>query len=200
MKTLILTFTSAAMLFACAGKESYDPLKDYEEVQASTNLDMPTAAGVTADKQVSVAHGEYLVELLGCGSCHTDGALVGKPDMSRLLAGSRVGLAYTNPLENKNPGIVYPRNLTPDRDTGLGLWTDQQIADAVRSGAGRHGPRRILVMPWQRYAKINDKDVAAIVDYLRSLDPVAHRVPVAVPVGKRTQNPYVHFGVYQSRS
>lgn len=199
MKTLLLTIASGMLLVACASTDNYNPLEDYKEVDATTNLDMPTPTDVSADKQTMITRGEYLVELLGCGSCHTDGALIGKPDMSRSMAGSRVGIAYTNPLENKNPGIVFPPNLTPDRETGLGRWTDEDIAAALKAGAGRHGPRRILVMPWQRYAKISDQDVAAIIGYLRSLDPVVHQVPFAVQAGIQARNPFVHFGVYQSR-
>ena len=200
MKILLIMIASVVLLASCANQQYYNPLEEYEEVDAVTNLDMPTPANVSADVKTKVAHGEYLVEMLGCGSCHTDGALVGKPDMRRSMAGSSVGIAYTNPLENKNPGIVFPRNLTPDRKTGLGTWTTGEIAAAVRSGAGRHGQRRILVMPWQRYAKISDTDVQAIIDYLRSLDPVVHQVPNPVPAGTRTRNPYVHFGVYRSRA
>ena len=199
MKTLLLTIASGMLLVACASTDHYNPLEDYEEVNAATNLDMPTPADVPEEKKQLIARGEYLVELLGCGACHTDGALIGKPDMDRTLAGSSVGIAHTNPLENQNPGIVFPRNLTPDKETGLGLWSEESIAAAIQAGAGQHGPRRILVMPWQRYAKISQQDIAAIVGYLRSLDPVVHQVPDAVPTGRRTRNPFVHFGVYQSR-
>lgn len=199
MKSLLLAIAAGTLLVACASSDYYNPLEDYEEVDAATNLDMPTPADVPLEKQQAIARGEYLTELLGCGACHTDGALIGKPDMSRPLAGSSIGIAYTNPLENKNPGIVFARNLTPDRDTGLGLWSEEQIATAVRAGAGRHGQRLILVMPWQRYAKISNEDVAAIVGYLRNLDPIEHQVPNAVSAGVKTRNPYVHFGVYRSR-
>jgi hypothetical protein len=139
------------------------------------------------------------VELLGCGTCHTDGALLGEPVMSRSLAGSGVGIAYTNPLEDRNPGVVFAPNITPDRDTGIGRWTDDEIADAVRTGLGRHGPQGILVMPWQAYSKISDDDTWAIVGYLRSLEPVEHQVPYDVSLGTPTNEPFVHFGIYRSR-
>jgi mono/diheme cytochrome c family protein len=199
MKAIILTIACGALLIACANTDYYNPLEDYQEVNAATNLDMPTPSVVTAEDKELVAHGEYLVELLGCGSCHTDGALIGIPDMSRTLAGSSVGIAYTNPLGNKNPGVVFPKNLTSDRETGLGLWTDEQITTAIQAGAGRHGPRRILVMPWQHYTKISAQDIRSIVKYLRSLDPVAHQVPNPIAEGTKSRHPFVHFGVYQSR-
>ena len=199
MSSKIFLLFVALVLAACATDDYYDPLQDYEVVDAVAIMDAPTPTGVLPENQALVARGEYLVELLGCGACHTEGALIGKPDLSLSLAGSTIGIAYTNPLQNANPGIVYAPNLTPDRDTGLGRWSEQEIMDAVRAGTGRHGPRRILVMPWQGYAKISDEDAWAIVGYLRSLEPVEHRVPADVPVGSRARSPYVHFGVYRSR-
>lgn len=199
MKTLRLSLLTPLFLLACATEAPFDPLIDYEQVDATTILDAPTPVNVAPENAESVARGEYLVELLGCGACHTDGALIGEPDMGRSLAGSRIGIAYTNPLENRNPGVVFAPNITPDRDTGIGRWTDNEIAEAVRAGLGRHGPRRILVMPWQGYAKISDEDAWAIVGYLRSLEPIENLVPADVPEGRRSDSPYVHFGVYRSR-
>ena len=195
----ILASTLCALIAACATETYYDPLENYEQIEPSGVLDAPTPGGVAAENQATVARGEYLVELLGCGSCHTDGALIGRPDMHRALAGSRIGIAYTSPFENPNPGIVFPPNITPDDETGIGRWSDQQIADAVRAGLGRHAGRRIMVMPWQAYARISEEDAWAIVGYLRSLDPVRHRVPEDVSPGSPTREDYVHFGVYRSR-
>ncbi len=139
-----------------------------------------------------------MVELLGCGACHTDGALAGEPDFDRSLADSQTGFAYTDPLGEKYPGIIYLANITPDDTTGIGAWTDQQIANAIRAGIGRHGSRRIAWMPWQGYARISDDDVDAIVSYLRTIKPVRHQVPDEVAPGKRATHPYVYFGVYRS--
>jgi mono/diheme cytochrome c family protein len=194
-----LSLALPILLAACATEDYYDPLRDYEQVDATTILDAPSVTGVAPENQAAVDRGEYLVELLGCGACHTDGALVGQPDLSKALAGSRIGIAYTSPLENQYPGIVFPANITPDRDTGIGRWTDDEIRNAVRAGLGRHGPERILVMPWQGYAQISDDDAWAIVAYLRSIEPVEHQVPVNVPVGRKSDRPFVHFGVYRSR-
>jgi mono/diheme cytochrome c family protein len=199
MNYRLILLATALMIAACAANDSYNPLDDFDAVDAMTVLDAPTPAGVAPENQAAVTRGEYLVELLGCGVCHTEGALVGEPDMTRSLAGSSIGIAYTSPFENPRPGIVFAPNLTPDRDTGIGRWTDEEIMEAVRTGLGRHGPNRILVMPWQGYARITDDDAWAIVAYLRSMDPVENTVPVNVPVGQKTSETYVHFGVYRSR-
>jgi hypothetical protein len=119
--------------------------------------------------------------------------------MDRWLAGSKIGIAYTNPMEFSRPGIVFPPNLTPDAETGIGNWSREQVAAAIRAGEGRHGRGRILVMPWQAYAKLSDADAFAIAEYLKRLEPISFRVPENVPPGSRTSEEYVHFGVYRSR-
>ena len=186
-------------LLSCATNSDVEPLDQYEEVSATTMLDAPAPRpGHSAPAfQEQAAHGEYLVELLGCAVCHSDGALVGMPVPGKALAGSGIGIAWSNPMGDELPGIVYPPNITPDIETGIGLWSDQQIANAIRSGIGRHGDRPITVMPWQGYARISDDDIVAITAYLRSIDPVYHEVPNEVDPGQQATAPYVYFGVYQ---
>ena len=190
---------AAVLLVAGACAPAGNPLKDYEALDATTLFEAPPPTAVAAADREAVARGKYLVELLGCGACHTEGALTGRPNMHRWLAGSSVGIAYTNPLEFSRPGIAFPPNITPHPETGIGRWSRQQVAAAIRAGAGRHGRGRILVMPWQGYAKLSDEDVLAIVDYLHSVEPINSRVPENVPPGQRTSQEYVHFGVYRSR-
>ena len=186
---------------ACAGGPAYDPMSEYEELESATILDAPSpvAGNFAPENRYLVERGEYLVQLLGCGSCHTDGALEGAPKTDRSLAGSRTGIAWMNPFRNEFPGVVYPPNITPDRETGIGEWSDAQIAAAIRAGLGRHLSRRIAVMPWQGYARLHDDDVDGIVAYLRSITPVRHEVPAEVLPGSRASEPYVYFGTYRSR-
>ena len=204
MKTISVTLT-CFFLASCATETATqaprDSMQNYEEVAATAVLDAPepVPGNFAPENLYQVERGEYLVELLGCGSCHTDGALEGVPDFDRALAGSGIGIAFSNPMGNQRPGIVFPPNLTPDEKTGLGSWSDQQIADALRLGAGRHTGRRIVIMPWQGYNKMTDEDVAAIVAYLRSIKPVRHKVPDEVLPGQETDSPFVYFGVYRSR-
>ncbi|MDH3587821.1 MAG: cytochrome c [Gammaproteobacteria bacterium] len=194
-KSLFAALLLLFMLAACAG--TYDPTDDYESVEPVTMMSAPAARSPGASSDAA-KRGRYLVELVGCATCHTDGALVGKPRMDRWLAGSQVGIAYSNPLEVDNPGVVFPRNITPDDETGLGRWTDEEIAGAIRTGVGRHGVA-VPVMPWPAFAKLSDTDVNAIVAYLRRLPPVSHKVPDRVAKGIKTNELYVHFGVYRSR-
>lgn len=201
MKSAKILVFAAVLVGGCAAEAPMDLLVDYEEVDATTILDAPTSKPGTYSPQNRnvVARGEYLIELLGCGSCHTDGALIGEPDMQRSLAGSTIGIAFTNPLGERHPGVIYPSNITPDKTTGIGTWSDTQIANAIRAGIGRHGSRRLASMPWRGYAKLMDDDVTAIVSYLRTIDAVEHEVPAEVEPGRRATSPFVYFGVYRSR-
>lgn len=197
--TLFVASTYA--LFGCAVERDVEVLDEYREVQNATVLSAPEAGAsrVSPESRETAARGKYLVELLGCGACHTDGALVGEPDTSRALAGSTIGIAFSNPLGDARPGIVYAPNLTPDAETGIGDWSDAAIAAAIRAGQGRHGSRRIAVMPWQSYAKLTAADTAAIVAYLRTIEPIRHQVPTEVPPGRRANTRFVYFGVYERR-
>ena len=172
-----------------------NPLAGMTEVTAARGLTAPQPESDDAD----VRHGQYMVGLLGCTSCHTDGALIGEPDLDKSLAGSSIGIAYTNPMTGRHPGVVYPGNLTPDPETGLGNWTEEQIVTLLRSGTGRHGRQTRPIMPWISYVQLSDEDAVAIARYLQSLPAVRHKVPDAVPPGTPAKTPLVHVGLYRSR-
>jgi mono/diheme cytochrome c family protein len=171
-----------------------DPLKGMTPVEASKGLALPESDSNDAQ----LMQGRYLVGLLGCASCHTDGALVGKPDPARTLAGSGIGIAYTNPMLNEFPGAVYPSNLTPDPETGLGNWSIGEIVKLLRSGTNRHGRQTMTIMPWTSYAQLSDDDATAIASYLKSLAPIRHAVPPQVQPGNPAHTPLVHVGLYRS--
>lgn len=176
-------------------------LQDFETLTPVTIMDSPApdVTRIHSQDATQVTRGKYLVELLGCGSCHTDGALVGLPNDSLRLAGSHIGIAYSDPLRQKNPGVVYPSNLTPDPDTGLGQWRDVEIMQMITSGIDKHGRRKLAVMPWPAYTKLTAEDARAIIAYLRSLAPVTHSVPANVKPGDPAIHPFVYFGVYRKR-
>ncbi len=200
-KLLQIFFISciAILIVACATPPN-NPLEDMREITPTTQMDISQTI-VSENLPYSpeqVMRGEYMVALLGCASCHTDGALTGNANMQRHLAGSQTGIAFTNPLKQSNPGVVYPANLTPDPETGLGNWADDAIMQMIRVGINPDGGHALSVMPWPAHAKISNADMQSIVAYLRSLPPVHHKVPANVRPGQKASAPFVHFGVYQS--
>jgi mono/diheme cytochrome c family protein len=119
----------------------------------------PVSAPSPQDK---VQYGRYLVGIAYCLECHTPRDKNGKIDTSALGAG---GLILPGPW-----GQSVSRNLTP-HETGLRDWTDAQIAAVLRTGVDRNGNRYRPPMPFSWYKKINEPDMAAIVAYLRTLEP-----------------------------
>ncbi|MEZ5923302.1 MAG: cytochrome c [Hyphomicrobiaceae bacterium] len=122
-----------------------------------------------ADEKVE--RGKYLVNIGGCFDCHTPGYFFGKPDMGRYLGGSEVG------FEIPGMGVFYAPNLTPDAETGLGSWTDEQIIAAFQTGVRPDGRQLAPIMPWQALAKLTKEDAEAIAAYLKSLPAVSNKVP-----------------------
>ena len=117
-----------------------------------------------------VEHGKYLVALMGCTDCHTPGHFLGHPDETRYLGGSDVGFGIPN------LGVFVGPNLTPDKETGLGGWSDEQIEKALTTGERPDGRILAPIMPWHALAHLSKPDQAALVAYLRGLPPVRHKV------------------------
>lgn len=186
-----MRFTYLLLALCLAGCANQNRV--FIEKHLDTGAQPPQAPALDQTAQ----RGQYLVGLLGCSSCHTDGALMGQANSRYLLAGSNTGIATSNPLREPNPGMVFPPNLTPDKETGLGLWSETDIALMIKSGEDRHGIRQSAVMPWAAYAQLTDVDALAIAHYLKSLPPVKHQVPKAVRKGQPSDLPHVYFGVYQ---
>jgi mono/diheme cytochrome c family protein len=132
-----------------------------------------------------VARGKYIATITGCNDCHTPGTLYGMPDTTRLLSGSELG--WEGPW-----GVTFPRNLTPDEETGLGTWSEADIIRALRTGVKKDGSAILPPMPWQDFAAMNDEDMRSLVAYLKSIPPVKHKPPaVQPPTGKHMGTRFV---------
>ena len=130
---------------------------------------MSGAANAQSD---AVKRGDYLVNtIMTCGNCHTPkgppAAIAGK-DFSG-------GLTWDEP-----PFKVTAPNITSDKETGLGSWTDAEIVTVLRTGKNRSGVQIAEVMPTAFYGIVTDSDMKAIVAYLRTLTPVKNTVPAPI--------------------
>src|SRR5690348_14482999 len=131
---------------------------------AAPALVMTRAPAATSDQQKfeEIEHGRYLARLADCTACHT------KKDGGKPFAGGR---------EIETPfGMVLSANITPDRDTGIGNWTEQQFDNALLHGIRPDGSRLYPAMPYTAYTKMSRDDVKAIRAYLATLEPVHNRV------------------------
>jgi len=122
-----------------------------------------------------IRHGEYLVKMTDCFSCHTN-----KAEGDKAFAG---GLKIKTPF-----GSLYTSNITPDKETGIGRWSDQQFVRAVREGIAPDGTYYYPVMPYNYYNKMSVQDVLDIKAYLDAVPAVRkpnHRQELKWPFNYR---------------
>jgi mono/diheme cytochrome c family protein len=166
-----------------------------------------TDAGLAAQAYTpSVEHGAYMVRAMGCNDCHTPWKMGPKgpePDMSRALTGHPENLKMPPaPQLPEGPwvavigatqtawsgpwGVSFTANLTPDKETGLGDWTEDMFIKTMRTGLHQGKGRPILPpMPWSMIGKLTDNDLKDVFAYLQSLPPVKNRVPAPVDPTER---------------
>jgi mono/diheme cytochrome c family protein len=128
------------------------------------------ARPAAADDQAALLkRGAYLINgPVACANCHTPRA----PDFSFLP-----GMDFAGGFRIVDPAFdVYAANITQDKETGIGAWTDAQIITAIREGKTREGKINFPPMPVPTYNNMSDDDVKAIVAFLRTVKPVHHEV------------------------
>ena len=152
-----------------------------------------------------VARGKYLVTFGGCNDCHTPlkmGQKGPEPDFTRMLSGHPQDAQLPPPPKLENSpwfaatagmtawtgpwGISYAANLTPDTNSGIGIWTEDMFIKAMRTGRHMGAGRPILPpMPWQSSSALTDEDLKAMYAYLRSIPAIKNTVPQPLgPDGK----------------
>jgi mono/diheme cytochrome c family protein len=127
----------------------------------------PETAPAAESPSEPVARGEYLVKLANCSGCHTPKNEDGSPKADMLLAGS--------PIRDE-----FASNITPDEGTGIGSWTEEQIATFIRTGAEPNGEQIEGAMAQQierRFSKLTEADAAAIAAFLKSIPAVVNQAP-----------------------
>jgi mono/diheme cytochrome c family protein len=112
----------------------------------------------------AVERGRYLATAADCGSCHT-------------VSGSNRPFSGGRPIETPF-GVLAAPNITPDRETGIGAWTDDEFDAAVRRGRSRNGARLYPAMPFPYYSRMSRQDVRDIRSYLETVEPVHNAVQV----------------------
>ena len=117
-------------------------------------------SGADPDSQAfdQIEKGRYLTTVADCYACHT------VPNAGKPFAGAR-------PIETPF-GAITSSNITPDNDSGIGAWTDEQFDNAVRKGVRPDGSRLYPAMPFPAYTKMTRDDVLAIRAYLKTVEPV----------------------------
>jgi hypothetical protein len=193
MKKLIIVFALAIFAWAL---NSCDPAKAVRDAAAAT----------PSSKDSTIKRGNYLVVALGCNDCHSPkkmGPQGPYVDSARMLSGfpSTASIPVAGPDDIKKGLVVFAGDLTAaigpwgtsfaanitSDDTGIGQWKEDQFKNALRHGKYKGlGSERMLLppMPWQDFSNLNDADIDAIFNYLKSTKPVNNVVPAFRPAGK----------------
>ncbi len=132
----------------------------------------PDLSGIADPAERSVAErGRYLMTLGACSDCHSTPGPQGPRINDMYLAGGFK-------MARARYGTYVSMNLTPDRETGIGAWSDEDIKRVLRNGLAPDG-RRIPghLMPWPAYSNLTDEDLYAVIVYLRKTAPIVHRIP-----------------------
>jgi mono/diheme cytochrome c family protein len=168
----------------------------------ATEVQAPAAQPYTPN----VEHGAYLVRTMGCNDCHTPWKMGPKGpemDMTRALTGHPQDLkmppapqlpegpwigvmSATNTAWAGPWGVSFTANLTPDKETGLGDWTEEMFIKTMRTGLHQGKGRPILPpMPFFMLGALSDPDIKDLFAYLQSLPPVKNRVPAPIDPSDR---------------
>ena len=167
-----------------------------------TLLILGAAKGQKSTMQDQIARGRYLVNFGGCNNCHTPLKMTDKgpvPNVARFLSGHPEDTKLPPPELKPGPwfaatagmtawagpwGISYAANLTPDRNTGLGIWTEEMFVKTMRTGRHIGAGREILPpMPWQDVGALNEENLKAIFAYLQTIPAISNHVPT--PAGPK---------------
>ena len=168
-------------------------------VLSTASLKADDTGGVEAKGNAAqIARGKYLVDIMGCHDCHTPmkmGANGPEWDMTRALSGhpeelvmppapalppgpwvASIGATFT--AFASPAGTVFTRNLTPDKETGLGDWTVEEFIATMKTGRERGKGRPVLPpMPVQNLKALSDADIRALFAYLQSIPAIKNRTP-----------------------
>ncbi len=161
-----LKFTGAGLGLAVGGAAAFFYLVNPSVARPSDiKVDMSPAR---------IARGKYIFALADCDGCHS------LRDFTR-FAGPVVehgrGQGFIFPPEPRFPGVIAAANITPDKETGIGNWTDGEKIRAIREGIGRGGRVLFPMMGYPRFRNMSDEDVQSLVAYLNTLEPVRNVVP-----------------------
>ena len=134
--------------------------------------------------------GDYLVNYLGhCVGCHTPLGPDGQSDRSLYLsgvpakfAGAKAGPPQVAGFPGPRGARVYAKNITPDPETGIGRWSEDQFVQTFKRGVRPDGTKYVISpMEWNIYANMKEEDVRAMYRYLRTVKPISNRAPANIP-------------------
>ncbi|MBI2358675.1 MAG: c-type cytochrome [Deltaproteobacteria bacterium] len=123
---------------------------------------VPRSVHAQAAKDMMIERGRYIFAVAGGCACHTI------PDGTPHVGGRAFPIPF---------GTVYATNITSDKETGLGSWSDKEILNAMTKGVRPNGEKLLPVMPYEAYSGMAEEDLKAVIAYLRTLKPARKETP-----------------------
>jgi len=165
MKKLIAVSAAIVIVFAAAYFSSCNGKKSEPQ-------------GISKEDSIKkvMERGEYLTNhVAGCIDCHS------KRDFSKfsgpVVPGSEGGGGFVLDQKFGLPGVLYGKNITPDAETGIGTWTDDEILRAMTQGISKNGDTLYPIMPYTNFNRMTKEDLLSIIAYIKTLKPIKNKVP-----------------------
>ena len=167
MKKLLLLSTLVVFAFVAA------------YLSACNNSVPDKTAGISKEDSLNamIARGRYLaVNVAGCADCHSqrDFSKYSGPIIKGTEGGG--GMVFDQKLAGI-PGAIFAKNITPDYETGIGSWTEDEILRALTQGISKNGDTLFPLMPYPMYNKMAPEDLRSIIAFLKTLKPIKNKVP-----------------------
>jgi mono/diheme cytochrome c family protein len=146
-------------------------------ITSCKNNKQDKSANVNNDSIQNVLdRGKYLVmHVAGCVDCHS------KRDFTKysgpVIPGTEFSGGFAFDQHLGLPGVVYGRNISPDPETGIGNWTDEDIMKAITQGISKNGDTLFPLMPYTNYNRMAKSDLLSIIAYIRTVKPIKNQVP-----------------------
>ena len=175
MRKFIALTSISMMIFAAAYFSSCKGKEDKKTITNTTEDSLKTV----------VARGEYLANhVAACMDCHS------KRDFSKysgpVVPGTEGGGGLVFNEKFGMPGVLYGKNITPDSETGIGTWTDDELLRAMTQGINKKGDTLFPLMPYTNFNRMAKEDLMSIIAYIRTLKPIKNKIPerqLMVPIG-----------------
>lgn len=166
MRKFIALTSISMMIFAAAYFSSCKGKEDKKTITNTTEDSLKTV----------IARGEYLANhVAACMDCHS------KRDFSKysgpVVPGTEGGGGLVFNEKFGLPGVLYGKNITPDSETGIGTWTDDELLRAMTQGINKKGDTLFPLMPYTNFNRMAKEDLMSIIAYIRTLKPINNKVP-----------------------
>ena len=143
----------------------------------NNNPSAPQVTGKEDSLKKVLARGEYLsLHVAACIHCHSkrDYSKFAGPTMAGTEGGG--GTKFDHAILDAIPGTLYGKNITPDNETGIGTWTDEEIMRAITQGINKNGDTLFPIMPYANFNRMAKEDLLSIVAYIKTLKPIKNKI------------------------